>query len=268
MEPDQAGARTATAGRALGPTNRGELGRARFWGPLGRAVAGPWVGLTAAGLAAVVPDFWIPNGIIMSETPAMLLTALVLLAVVRLLRSPDLWSAALVGAACGALALTRAELVLFLPALLIPAVLAARSSSIRRKLALLGTGAVVACLVMAPWVGRNLASFPDTTTFSTGEGLALLGANCPQTYSGAYLGSWSLQCSLGPRPGGDESVVSARDQHLALQFAEHHARRLPSSCWPGSVGCGTSTSPSRRRTSRAPRGDRYRPPWPVWPSTT
>ena len=49
----------------------------------------------------------------------MLPTALLLLAVVRLLRSPDLWSAALVGAAGGALALTRAELVLFLPALLI-----------------------------------------------------------------------------------------------------------------------------------------------------
>ena len=196
-------------------------------GLLGRAVAGPWIGVTAAGLAAVVPDFWIPSGIIMSETPAMLLTALTLLAVVRLLRSPDLWSAALLGAACGAVALTRAELILFLPALLIPAVLAARSYSVRRKLALLGTGTLVACLVMAPWVVRNLAAFHETTTLSTGEGLALLGANCPQTYSAPDLGSWSLQCSLSQRPGGDESVVSATDQDLALRYAEHHAGRLP-----------------------------------------
>ena len=119
-------------------------------GLLGRAVAGPWIGVTAAGLAAVVPDFWIPSGIIMSETPAMLMTALTLLALVRLLRSPDLWSAALVGAACGAVALTRAELILLLPALLVPAVLAARSTSVRRKLALLGIGVTMACVVMAP----------------------------------------------------------------------------------------------------------------------
>jgi len=196
-------------------------------GLLGRAVAGPWIGVTAAGLAAVVPDIWIPSGIIMSETPAMLVTALTLLAVVRLLRSPDPWSAALVGAACGALALTRAELILLLPALLVPAVLAARSTPVRRKLALLGMGVLMACVVMAPWVARNMASFREATTLSTGEGLALLGANCPQTYRGPDLGSWSLQCSLSGGSSGDESVVSAHDQHLALQFAEHHAGRLP-----------------------------------------
>ena len=51
-------------------------------GLLGRAVAGPWVGVTAATLAALAPNFWMPSGILMSETPAMLLMALILLAVV------------------------------------------------------------------------------------------------------------------------------------------------------------------------------------------
>ena len=77
-------------------------------GLVGRAVAGPWVGLTAAGLAAVAPNFWIPNGILMSETPAMLLMALILLAVVSLLRRPTYTRAVLLGVACGAEALTRA----------------------------------------------------------------------------------------------------------------------------------------------------------------
>ena len=72
-----------------------------------------------------------------------------------------------------------------------------------------------------------MASFHETTTLSTGEGLALLGANCPQTYWGPDLGSWSLRCSLSGGSSGDESVVSAHDQRLALQFAEHHASRLP-----------------------------------------
>src|ERR1700728_286695 len=68
-------------------------------GLLGRSVAGPWIGLVAAGLAAVAPNFWLPSGIIMSETPSMLFMALMLLAVIRLWRSPTMWHAVLVGAA-------------------------------------------------------------------------------------------------------------------------------------------------------------------------
>ena len=62
-------------------------------GLLGRAVAGPWVGLTAATLAALSPNFWMPSGILMSETPSMLFMALILLAVVRFARAPTVLSA-------------------------------------------------------------------------------------------------------------------------------------------------------------------------------
>src|ERR1700677_5165586 len=77
-------------------------------GLLGRSIAGPWVGLTAAALAAVYPNMWMPSGILMSETPAMLFTALILLAVVRIYRSPTFGNAALLGVLCGADALVRA----------------------------------------------------------------------------------------------------------------------------------------------------------------
>ena len=122
-------------------------------GLLGRAVAGPWVGLVAAGLAALAPNFWIPNGIVMSETPAMLLMALILLAVVRLLRSPTWVNAALLGVACGAEALVRAEFILFVPALLVPAALAARRVGVLRRFALAGVGVLAVLVVLAPWVG-------------------------------------------------------------------------------------------------------------------
>jgi hypothetical protein len=82
-------------------------------------------------------------------------------------------------------------------------------------------------LVLAPWVGRNLATFKDATYISTGDGLALLGSNCPQTYSGPEIGLWSLHCATSIKGGGDESVQSSRDQHAALQYVEHHADRLP-----------------------------------------
>ncbi len=196
-------------------------------GLLGRSVAGPWVGLTAAGLAAVAPNFWMPSGIVMSETPAMLFMALILLAVTRLLRSPTLVMAALLGAACGAEALVRAELLLFLPFVLVPAVLTASGATPRRKLGLLAVGLLASVVVLAPWVGRNLATFTDATYISTGDGLALLGANCAQTYQGQNLGSWSLSCSTSAPGPGDESVQSSHAQHTAVQYAEHHTGRLP-----------------------------------------
>jgi 4-amino-4-deoxy-L-arabinose transferase-like glycosyltransferase len=196
-------------------------------GLLGRALAGPWVGLTAALLAAGYPNFWIPNGILMSETLAMLGMALILLATVHLWRKPTMVSVILLGAACGAETLVRAELILFIPFLLVPAVLATRPRSFRRTLPLLGAGLLASAVVLAPWVGRNLASFKDPTYLSTGDGLALLGANCPGTYSGPYLGGWSLSCAISVHTHGDESVQSAADQHAAISFAEHHESRLP-----------------------------------------
>ncbi len=195
-------------------------------GLLGRAVAGPWTGLTAAALAASAPNFWMPSGILMSETPAMLFMALILLAVIRLLRSPTVGSAVMLGAACGAEALVRAELILFVPALLVPAVLTARPAPLRRRFGLLAIGILTTAAVLAPWVGRNLATFPDATTLSTGEGLALLGANCPHTYYGPQLGSWSAACAVSVT-GADESVVSMRAQHAALHYAGHHLGRIP-----------------------------------------
>jgi 4-amino-4-deoxy-L-arabinose transferase-like glycosyltransferase len=196
-------------------------------GLLGRAVAGPWVGLIAALIAAFAPNFWMPSGILMSEAPAMLFMALILLAVVRTVRKPTVVIVLLLGAACGIEALVRAELILFVPTLLVPAVLVARQLSIRRRLLLVGLGVLAAVVVLAPWVGRNLATFQDPTYISTGDGLALLGANCPETYGGNGLGFWSLKCAVSAPGPGDESVQSARDQHVAVEYAKHHLGRLP-----------------------------------------
>ncbi len=196
-------------------------------GLLGRAVAGPWVGLTAAVLAAVAPNFWMPSGILMSETPAMLCMALILLAVVRVIRRPSVVAAVLLGLACGVEGLVRAELLLFVPGLLVPAVLVARGVSWRRRLLLLGVALVATTFVLAPWVGRNLATFEDPTYISTSIGQTLLGSNCPQTYGGSYIGLWSVVCATSVKGGGDESVQSSRDTHAAMEYIDHHADRLP-----------------------------------------
>lgn len=196
-------------------------------GILGRTLAGPRVGLLAAGVAAVYPNMWIPNGIIMSETLTMLVMGLILLAAYRLLRSPTWGRAVLLGLGCGVEILVRAELWLLVPFLLVPAVLAARSVPWSRRVLMGATGVLVAGLVVGPWVGRNLVSFRDTTIFSTGEGPLLLGANCPQTYSGPGLGSWSLPCSVDVPPASDQSVESTRQYNAAKRYAEKHLGRLP-----------------------------------------
>jgi hypothetical protein len=91
----------------------------------------------------------------------------------------------------------------------------------------LGIALLATVLVLAPWVGRNLVTFTDPTYISTGNGLALLGANCPATYSRYDLGSWSFECAVSEPGPGDESVQSARAEHAAIQYAEHHLSRLP-----------------------------------------
>ena len=186
-------------------------GRRPLCGPTGPLDSGSVGGTHCRRLAAVYPNMWMPSGILMSETPAMLVTALILLAIVRIYRSPTLGNAALLGVLCGAGALVRAELILFVPCLLLPAVLAARKLSARRRLKLLGIGLLATGIVLAPWVGRNLATFQDATYLTTSDGGVLLGANCPATYGHWALGYW-YPCpqSLVDSGSGDESVISAR----------------------------------------------------------
>jgi hypothetical protein len=196
-------------------------------GLLARRLAGPRVGIVAAVVAALYPNMWIPNGIVMSETVSMLLMVLTLLAAYRFLDSPGIGNGVLVGIGCGLEMLTRAELVLLLPLLIVPAALGLRGVAWRRRLVLAGTSLLAALLVVSPWVGRNLASFREPTFLSTGEGPVVLGANCPQTYYGPELGSWNIFCSIDVPPAQDQSVESARQFDTGVHYLDRHWSRAP-----------------------------------------
>jgi 4-amino-4-deoxy-L-arabinose transferase-like glycosyltransferase len=196
-------------------------------GLLGRRLAGPRVGIVAAVVAALYPNMWIPNGIVMSETVSMLFMVLILLLAYRFMDSPGIVNGALLGIGCGLEMLTRAELVLLLPLLVLPAGLGLKTVPWRRRFVLTATSLLAALLVVSPWVGRNLASFKDPTFLSTGEGPVVLGANCPQTYYGPSLGSWSLQCSIAVPPAKDQSVESARQFDAGIHYLDQHSGRLP-----------------------------------------
>jgi 4-amino-4-deoxy-L-arabinose transferase-like glycosyltransferase len=193
-------------------------------GLLARRLAGDRAGWIAAGIAAVYPNLWVNDGLIMSETLATLVVALALLYAYRLIREPSVWNALIVGALCGLGALTRAELVLLVPLLAVPAALVARSVASAQRWKLAGIGVLAAAVLIAPWVGYNLVRFDEPTYLSTNDGIALLGSNCDSVYFGDGIGLTDLKC-LGPNPRGDQSVDSKIYRDRAFDYIRDHKKR-------------------------------------------
>jgi len=193
-------------------------------GLLARRLAGDRAGWIAAGIAAVYPNLWVNDGLIMSETLATLVVALALFYAYRLIREPNVWNALIVGALCGLAALTRAELVLLVPLLAVPAALVARSVATAQRWKLAGIGVLAAAVLIGPWVGYNLSRFKEPTYLSTNDGIALLGSNCDSVYYGDGIGLTDLKC-LGPNPRGDQSVDSRIFRDRAFDYIRDHKKR-------------------------------------------
>ena len=197
-------------------------------GLVGLLAAGPRVGILAAGIAGVYPNLVMPSGLVMSEGPSILMTALIVLTFYRLLRSPTVISAALAGLACGVGALARAELAILALLLLVGVAVALRSLDWWARAGRVGVVVVVASLTVGPWVVRNLTTFREPTYLSTADGAVFLGANCDATYGdGALLGAWSSGCAFALRLDADPSVVAKRERRLARTYVQHHLGRLP-----------------------------------------
>ncbi len=193
-------------------------------GLLGRALAGDRAGLVAAGIGALYPNLWVNDGLIMSETLSALLVTLALLLAYRLRREPGLRTAVGLGVVCGLAALTRAELVLLVPALLIPAALAARSAARGTRVRLAVVGTVVAGVAIMPWVAYNLGRFDEPVFLSTNDGIAILGSNCDPVYYGPDTGLTALECLEG-NPPGDQSVDSRIYRDRAFDYIGEHTGR-------------------------------------------
>jgi 4-amino-4-deoxy-L-arabinose transferase-like glycosyltransferase len=193
-------------------------------GLLARRLAGNRTGWIAAGIAAIYPNLWVNDGLIMSESLATLLVALALLAAYRFLREPKLWSALVLGALCGLAALTRAELILLMPLLAVPAALVARSIASAQRWKFAGVGVLAAAVLIAPWVGYNLYRFEEPTFLSTNDGIALVGSNCDSVYFGDGIGLTDLKCLRG-NPRGDQSVDSKIYRDRAFDYIGDHKRR-------------------------------------------
>lgn len=201
-----------------------------FW-RLGRRWS-PRVASVAAMVAAVDAHLFLGDVLIFSETFGTTLLALLLLHLTA--PTPTMerhrWRAPLVtGALLGLLVLTRAELALLVPMVVLWSWFGATD---RRRWPVIGRAllpAFVAGVVVAPWVTWNLVRFQEPVTFSTNDGLTFLGANCDDTYYGENIGGWSIWCGLEIRdePGDDPSVAAARRMDAAVAYAREHVDRLP-----------------------------------------
>jgi 4-amino-4-deoxy-L-arabinose transferase-like glycosyltransferase len=196
-------------------------------GLLGREIAGARVGLIAAGLAAVYPSIWSHDGMLLSESMAIFTVALVLLLAYRYWHQPSLARILWLGVACGLAALTRAELLLLVPFVLLPLVLITRTIDWGRKLRWLAIGGAATVVMLAPWVGYNLTRFEHPVFLSTGFEVTLRIGSCDEAYYGRLTGYFSFNCE-NPNPSEtDQSVQAIGYRDDALEYIGDNKARAP-----------------------------------------
>ena len=195
-------------------------------GLLGRAVAGERVGLLAAALAAVHPALWANDTLVMSEALAAATTAAVLLATYHLWRTPGLRAALVVGAAAGVAMLSRSEVALLLPLVVVPVAWLAGRRRTGNGLTLAAASTAAAAVVVAPWVLYNVARFERPVLLSHGDGAVLLGANCDRTYHGDNIGGWDGFCTTLERRV-EPSVDAEEKRRRAFRYIGDNWGRVP-----------------------------------------
>ena len=209
-------------------------------GLLGRSLLSPRVGLIAAGLTAVYANIWISDGLLLSETAALVFVFATTMAGLRFWRSPTMRNGVLLGVVGALAALSRAELVLYTPIIVVVALLRAPVAWRDRFLRAVVTG-LVFLAVMAPWIIRNNLVMEERVTLSDGSGTVLVQSNCDETYYGYKLGFWSLECG-GSQPHGpngellDESQRDVVVRQRGMDYISNHTTRLVTAVVPARIG--------------------------------
>ena len=240
-------------------------------GLLGRRIAGDRAGIIAAVLAAAAPALWVNDSVLGLETLYCFCLVVALLCLYRFWTKPSIAPVLGMAAALAVGALTRSEGTLLFVLIALPALLLVPGVTGLDRAKYVGATALVALLVMGPWVVRNLTTFDEPTVLGTGFGWVLVYGNCDATYHGELLGYWSDQCALQDYPPHlEESRVD-----LLRPAQGHRLHRRPPLARTGRgrgarrLGCGTSSAPPRTCTSTPSTNAAVTPPaGPCWWGTT
>ena len=225
---------------------------------LARRLAGNAAGLIAAAIVALYPQMWINDGMILSETMAIFMTAVALTAAYVFWRTPSMRNACLLGLACGAAALSRTELALMIPLVIVPLCCFLRELDWGRRIKLIVVAGLMSAVIVGPWIVFNYTRFEETTTMTSGTGSALVGR---QLRRGLVREAHRLLRQLLPGPVArcEPRRVAARPRaaragdrvhegpHLATAARGRRARRAPL----GRVQAGTDHD--ARLVDRGPR---------------
>ncbi len=202
-----------------------------------RRIGGDTVGLVAAAIAAVYANLWAADGSLMSETLAMLMAALVVIAAYRFADARNLPNAALLGLAIGAAAMARSELIMVALLAATPLCLSRRTGEWPRRLAALALCGATCAAMIAPWVIYNHGRFVHPVYLSAGLEITMAVANCDSTYdikSGNFA-YWDYYCQFpidraAERRGldsGEESERSLYMRQAVQHFVSEHKLKLP-----------------------------------------
>jgi 4-amino-4-deoxy-L-arabinose transferase-like glycosyltransferase len=197
----------------------------------GRRIGGMAVGLVAAFLAAVYPNIWINDGMLMAETPFIFGIALFLLCAYRWIEAKGWWDVVGMSAGVTLAAMTRPEAVVLFVFLITPMLLARKDVGWKPRIGQLAVAALVPLVLFTPWVAYNLSRFTNPVYLSTGAGQTLVVGNCPLTYSGPGLGYWDRLCLEPPYlDPPDETDLSIRDgiyQDIAFTYIRENLAQQP-----------------------------------------
>lgn len=199
----------------------------------GRRITSDRGGIIAALIAAAYPGFWASEQGLLSETLVLLEVAVLILVAYRYIAEPSRSKAALLGALCGLLALTRSEQVLLVPALVVPLILGWRWRGItRRRVEFLAIAIAIAAVVIMPWTLYNVGRLDEPVLLSTGFGSALAQGNCDPVYYGQNLGSFDIQCqgrlaADAAAHGSKTPFADAALRAAAIRYMKNHLSRVP-----------------------------------------
>jgi 4-amino-4-deoxy-L-arabinose transferase-like glycosyltransferase len=201
-------------------------------GLTGREIGGPRLGIIAAALAALVPNLWGSDGLLRAETMAMFTIALCLLLAYRYWHRPTWWRLAAVGAAGGAAALSRAELVLVIPLLVVPLALLAPGPTRRERATGLVVGLLAGLVLMSPWIVFNLTRFEEPEVLTTSIGPLLTSSSCDAVWKSDNKATFSVGCTLAvqardAKPGYDESQFDSMYRRAAFRYIRDHQHLIP-----------------------------------------
>lgn len=215
-------------------------------GLAGRRIAGERVGLVVAALAALSPNLFYFDAMVVSETAMVATTAGILLAAYRWWDRFTWGNALVFGLVIGLGSLVRSEALLLGPMIAVPLVWwrwrthAAGSAegsadrqpttAARGAVAQLALAGVAAGIVIGPWVAYNMSRFEEPVTLSAQFDQTLGTANCEEVYHGDRVGYWSLACIQATEhlvPEGDASAQGTGFREIALEYARDHSDRVP-----------------------------------------